>query len=125
MGPGEFEEYQKDKYAQQEKREQFRKMKTRNLKSTPVAQNLIKHNKKQTMSVMATIYATGDNKSKNLDLDPDSPSKEVFIRGINTFNVTGREGGKNSFRRICNTKIDDYSNKLNNYKSLPGATRDL
>ena len=125
MTPGEFEEYQKDKQALQEKREEFKKVKIRNLKSTSVAQNLIKQNKKRTMSVMATIYGTGNNKSKNSDLDHDSASREVYFRGINTINVLGRDEGRDNVRRICTSKIDDYSNKLNNYKSLPGATSNV
>ena len=125
MPPGEFEEYQKDKQATLEKREEFRKLRVRNLRSTSVAQNLIRQNKKRTTSVMATIYGTGNNRSKNSDLDPDSVSREVFYRGINTINVKDRAGGRENIRRICTSKIDDYSAKLNNYKSLPGATTNL
>jgi len=113
----EFEEYQKDKQAQ-EKKEEFKKVKIRNIKSSSVAHNL--KNKKRTMSVMATIYGTGNNKSKNSDLDRDSTMKEVYFKGVSIINAKGRDEGRENVRRICNSKIEHYSNNLNKYKSVAG-----
>ena len=110
MSTKDFEEYQKEQLAEQEKKDEINRLK---LKESMALPNQFK---KRTLKVMTNIYSSAGlkNKHKNCDLSPELPSrpiKDLRLRGINTINVEEKHimNIKSKQRGVGSSKVDDYT----------------